>query len=241
VVYVQVNTGNGDEQAIHTVESRTGEVLASAILADPMTLLTGAVDRDGHVLGFGYDASAGGEQVYRIDPSTGARTTLGAPILDFDSWSGSSSLDVERDRLYAVHTAAASGVVVRTIDAATGADLGGEVVTLDGSPALSLDGLQVNPAGELLGIVQGGSIIADAGLHLVKVEPSTGVATLLGSIDDVLGWSGDTVYNPTTDVFVVFGLALDSAMHLWMLDGATGAVVHDTPLATAASSTLLVY
>lgn len=169
-------------------------------------------------------------QLNELNPTTGARTTIGSPIANCCSYSGAAALDATGARLFFVGQYSTSPSTPRlfTVNTATGA------LVVDPAPALvstnNYNFLEWDPSpgpGTLYAVVRD-TVGSDE--DLVTINPTTGAVALVGgNLASCCGVSADVAsLDPNANRFFFIGTVTgDAAPRLFSLNLATGAVVNN--------------
>ena len=75
---------------------------------------------------------------------------------------------------------------------------------------------------------------------MVAIDVTTGQATEVGTVGDLLYWSGQTVINPADETMLFWG-SNGTTDKLYVLDIATGAELRSVPLTTGVQAPRMVY
>lgn len=235
-VYV-IGMDGANVQKLYTLDSWTGELLSTVEIADGMPDVVIA-NAAGELLGLRWSGDV--EEVVRLHPDSGAQEVIGT-VEGLQTWQSQTAVDVNQDRLYVVGMPNGGDPTLYTLVSNTAEFLGSAVITLDGDPLNELLGLAVNSEGAVLGFSWDGSVE-----RMLRVDPSTGEATVLGTVGDLQVWSAGTALNLSNDNLYVIG---DNGLNdkLYVMDARTSGdlpaerLLYDAPLQDYPSSALLVY
>ncbi|MFO7897767.1 MAG: SdrD B-like domain-containing protein [Planctomycetota bacterium] len=169
-----------------------------------------------------WNAAAGVEQVSRIDPDTGAVTTLGE-LGDLAGWFGRSVLDADHSALYVTGVSAGGATKLYTFDV----DLGGLVIDQPlGRPDVHLAGLDRH--GHLIALAwdpAGGSET------VLRIDPYMAATEELGTVADLQIWRGQSALDAANDRLYAIGSPDGATWKLYTFDLSTGAVTAQPPIA----------
>lgn len=156
-------------------------------------------------------------------------------------WANQTAIDNENDLLYVVGLPDSAGWTRYTLNAPTGALLQQVALTIDAAPLREALGTMVNSRGEVLAF-RWNDVAAEA---LLRLDPSTGEATILGEVGDLELWSGVACWNPSSDEIDVLGIVENddgsTDDKLYALDGLSGALLYELPVADWPTTAVLAF
>ncbi|MGI9603290.1 MAG: Ig-like domain-containing protein [Acidimicrobiales bacterium] len=166
---------------------------------------------------FSWDGSQEVSSIF--DPVTGSITPWGT-VGDLQTWGSQTAFDATNDLIYVFGNNPAPQVY--HLDATTGV-----LVTQVALAALP-QGVQIDNSGQIMAFRWNGTAE-----EYYKVDPATGVETLVGTVGDLAFWQGQTAYDAALDRIYVFGNN-GSADRVYTLDATTGALLNAVDLAAFA-------
>lgn len=221
--------GTTIDQSDHVwvMDKWTGELIDELPGAD----LAGAeMTSDGTVIACRWNGTA--EEVFTYDPATQTSTVIGQ-VGDLQTWSSQTAINRELGHYIVVGYDSSNAPIVWTVDATSG-----ELLSSAALADSHIHALTEGPDASLLYVRWTGSSEV-----LESLDPSTGVATTLGTVGDLM-WihnGGAVVYNPASQQAYVWGANAQDEARLWVMDLATGDVVADVPQAHILSELHLVH
>jgi hypothetical protein len=155
-------------------------------------------------------------QLRREPKETVMKSVSKAVIAVFALMFGAIAVPAYAQFLYAVDVSVQpneglQGAALRIIDPATGVTLSAVDVTVDGSPVFGIKGLAAHPStGHLYAVLRDQGAPGEGGVQdffLATIQPDTGVATIIGNLDDRFAGlafdGGGTLYGVTGDGAIV--------------------------------------
>ncbi len=212
-IYVVGNNEVSD--FLYVLDSVSGALLMSVPIPGPVQGL--AIAPDGNLLHARWNGAS--EDLVRLDPATGFETVIGT-VGDLAFWSGQTAIDAASETLYVLGNNN-SDDKLWALDTNLGTLLD-ETIT----PGVIGTGLQLNQAGDLVYLRWSGSEE-----EVVRMDPATGMQTVIGIAGTLAYWSGTTALAPGSDSLYVFGWDAADDYWLWTVDAITGAVLDTAPLA----------
>lgn len=174
VIRVDPSTG------VRTTVSANGSPPGEPGFANPFGV---AVEADGDILVADPDVFDGGGAVFRVDPATGARTTVSANGIPpgGPTFNNPRGIAVEPDGDIIVIDSTGFGGTVISVDPVTGART---TVSANGSPAggpsfANPVGVAIEADGDIL--VADTSAFSDSGGGVIRVDPATGARTTVSA------------------------------------------------------------
>lgn len=230
---------HGTQQKLYVLDSKTGALIRDPAVAGPRLLSGLNVVRDGSIVAFAWNESTKKEEMIRIATDTGA-TSVAGTVGDLQFWQNQTGYDAALDVVYALGYAAGAGPMrlkLYALDATTGAlRAERELTQAGGGPVDGLLGVVVTSAGELLGFRWNGTAE-----EMVRVDVATGAATAIGTVGDLKLWSDVASIDRTTDTVYVIGKNGAEKDKMYVLDGRTGTLRYDVPVAAYPTNAVLVY
>ncbi|MFW6108061.1 MAG: glycoside hydrolase family 113, partial [bacterium] len=169
-----------------------------------------------------WNVPAGAEEVSRIDPDTGAVTTLGE-LGDLAGWLGRSVLDADHSALYVSGVSSGGTTTLYTFDV----DLGELVIDQPlGRPDVHLAGLDRH--GHLIGLAWDP---AGSSEQVLRIDPYLAGTDELGAVADLRSWRGQTALDAANDRLYAIGSPDGVTWKLYTFDLATGGVTAQPPIA----------
>ena len=234
--FIATPAGETDSR-IYTVNTQTGALLSSPVIAGSATASVQSLDYDAGegVLYALRNPGDAGRQLVRLDVATGAVTPVSASIMPPNGTPGGvSALDEAGNRYFFVGTPGVeTSQRIFTVDTATGALLGSPTIAGVGATVL---GLAYDAAeGKLFGFRNPG----DAGRQIVVIDPATGgVTPVSASISPPLGSSSGVVaLDAAANKFFFIGVVTgETDSRLYTVDTSTGAVISNPTLPGSATA-----
>lgn len=223
---------HGMTQKIYTLDTATGALVNDVgVMGSSLAYVGLNVIADHSIIAYSWNDAMMKEEMTRIDPTTGATEVIGT-VGDLMWWSNEAVYAPGSNTAYVLGAPdMAPGQNIYSLDATTGQLIGQHALSLS-----QISGLVVNSAGEVLGFRWNGSTE-----DMVRIDPSTGLVTVIGQVGDLEMWSNSAAINRTTDVVHVLGKNAADASKLYSLDAHTGALLYDSSVAEYPTDAILVY
>ncbi|MCB9746697.1 MAG: hypothetical protein H6740_29255 [Alphaproteobacteria bacterium] len=169
----------------------------------------------GALIGFTWNGSQ--EELFRLDPRTGNQLLLGT-VGDLESWNAEVALDYVHSTMYVWGVDAAGRQELHALDLFSGA-YQGEVPV-----GTMVQGWQVNSLGELISLRWNGAVE-----ELIRIDPSTGVDTVIGVVGDLHHWAGQTAIDVDSDTLYVAGADASDRWYVYEVDAINGTLLRKSP------------